>query len=85
MSKITFDYTRKGKVGTLTDIRGKVLIGVSVSGTEATIEHDLGYVPIGYIIMNKSANVDIWETTAATKKNIYLTASGSATINLLII
>lgn len=86
MSKITFDYTKgQGNIGTCVDIRGKIVSNVSLSAGQAIINHSLGYIPNGYIILKLSANVTVWESASADRKNIYLTASGSATATVLVI
>lgn len=54
-------------------------------GTQDTVAHDLGYVPQGYIPVDKDAAVDIYTGAAADDTNLYLKASTASTqVTLLV-
>lgn len=57
----------------------------ATAGTQDTVAHDLGYVPQGYIPVDKAVAVDIYTGTAADSTNLYLKASvASAKVTLLV-
>lgn len=57
----------------------------AAAGTQDTVAHDLGYVPKGYIPVDKSAAVDIYTGAAANDTNLYLKATvASVTVTLLV-
>lgn len=57
----------------------------ATSGTQDTVAHNLGYVPQGYIPVDKAAAVDIYTGAAADSENIYLKATTASTkVTLLV-
>jgi len=54
-------------------------------GTQDTIPHTLGYVPKGYIPVDKSAAGDFYTGATATATNLYLKCTvASVTVTLLV-
>jgi hypothetical protein len=48
--------------------------------------HNLGQVPTGFIVINKSATCDVWQaSTAWTETKIYLQSNAAANVTVLII
>lgn len=72
-------FTAVNRIGLLDN---RVITGISVS-TTAAVEHKLGRVPTGYIVINRNANAQIWNGTI-DDKFINLTSSGAVTISLLV-
>ena len=50
------------------------LIEATLFGEETTVYHGLGYVPMGFIVINKSGAGDVWGARVAdwTKENLFL-------------
>lgn len=54
-------------------------------GTQDTVAHNLGYIPQGYIPVDKSAAVDLYTGATADGTNLYLKASvASVKVTLLV-
>lgn len=62
-----------------------LLSGVHIETTLATgtqsVAHKLGRKPQGYIIVGKSANIDVWGNTFS-KANLELQSSGAVTVKI---
>lgn len=70
-------------------VTGLLKTGVSLSTTASLVRHDLGYEARGFIVVDKTASIDVYRDTSATnpdaKSFIALrTASGSGTVSLWI-
>jgi hypothetical protein len=63
--------------------RRQVIEDIAVSTTAVTISHRLGYVPEGYLVTKKNANVTVYNGDI-DQNTITLQASGNATISILI-
>lgn len=62
---------------------GVLLKDVVLSTTETNISHTLGRKYQGWIIVNKNAQQDIWESSSnLTQRFIALTAAGSVTVSI---
>lgn len=62
----------------------------STPNTQDTVSHQLGSIPIGYIVISKSAACDVYQQsntgTTWTKSNLYLKATASnVTVTLFLI
>ena len=60
-----------------------VIIKDVLVSTSARVEHKLGRVPTGYIIIRKNANAQVWNGSI-TEADIVLTSSAAVTVTLLI-
>ena len=69
-----------GEISFNENIKGG-LIEVTLYGEETTVYHGLGYVPTGFIVINKNGPGDIWGVRVDkwTKENLFL---GSSAENL---
>lgn len=56
----------------------------ALSGTTTLVRHGLGKIPIGWIIIDKNAQADVWRDPAIASTNdiIALKASGAVTVTL---
>lgn len=54
-----------------------------VINTATTIDHKLGRVPVGYLILQKNANANIWNG-AISENQIALNSSAAVTVTILI-
>lgn len=57
------------------------LLEIDVSTTATDFNHGLNRTPIGFLVIDKNANADIWKT-GATRTTIQLDASASASIKV---
>lgn len=56
------------------------------ASTSVAVTHNLGKLPVGYVVIGKSGNVQIWDgTPAADTQKIYLQASGAVTATVMVI
>lgn len=62
-------------------LNGLLLQNVSISTSGSQVEHKLGRVPQGWIVMDKTAQGDVWRDSWDDKV-IRLDASANTTINL---
>jgi len=72
-------FNELDKVSLLNNV---LLKNVSVN-TSATINHGLGREPVGYIVVRKSANAQIWDT-AITADSLTINSSAAITITLYV-
>lgn len=58
--------------------------GQALSGTTTLVRHGLGRIPVGWLIIDKTAQADVWRDTtqAMTNDIIPLKASGAVTVDL---
>jgi hypothetical protein len=62
---------------------GLLLTNINVGTSETKVEHQLRRAPIGWIIVNKSANADVWQSSGALNTAfLNLQASAPVTISL---
>jgi hypothetical protein len=61
---------------------GVLISDVSLNGSIA-INHKLARMPLGYFVVAKSSNVNIWDT-AKTVDTLTLNSSGSTTISIYV-
>lgn len=56
----------------------------ALSGTTTLVRHGLGRIPTGWLIIDKTAQADVWRDTTQTmtKDVIPLKASGAVTVTL---
>ena len=60
-------------------------VEVTVGTTETTVAHTLGRIPLDGFIINRAGSGNVFRgATAWTASNIYLTASASVTVTLLL-
>lgn len=64
-------------------ILDSVTISNVVINTSKSLEHKLGRIPKGYLIIQKNANAQVWNGSI-TDTNIVLTSSAAVTVTLLI-
>ena len=57
---------------------------VSLSATPLQIAHRLGRVPVGYLVVDRDADRNVWTSAAATDRFLTLVSSGSVTVKLFI-
>lgn len=70
-------------------IKGSLFTSISLSTTASLIRHGFGYEARGFIVVDKTASVDVYRDTSATNPDsrqfiALRTASGSATVSLWI-
>lgn len=58
-----------------------VVIETQVSTTATKLNHGLSSMPVGWILLDKTANIDVWRTDW-DDKSITLDASGTGTIKV---
>ena len=59
------------------------LAAQAVGATEATIAHGLDHIPTDVILVAKGPYF-VWESTAATITDIFITASTTGTVDILV-
>jgi hypothetical protein len=62
-------------------VDGIQLSGLDLSTTATKINHKLGRLPQGWIVVDKNADARVW-STAKTKSTLTLTASATCTVSL---
>lgn len=70
-------------------LAGILFQNVNLSTSPSLIRHDLGYEARGFIVVDKTASIDVYRDTSATNPDArsfiaLRTASGSATVSLWI-
>lgn len=61
-------------------------VDVVLSTNVVSIEHKLGQVPYGFLVLNQNANANIWSASFAwTDTKIYLVASATVTARISIV
>ena len=61
-----------------------LIFSATLSASATPIQHRIGAIPTGYVILYKSANEDVW-CTGLDSSNITLTASGAVNVKILVI
>lgn len=62
-----------------------VTVVFTASATNVSLVHTLDRVPMGYIVVGRSAGITVYDgTTANTDKLIYVRASGAGTVKILV-
>lgn len=57
----------------------------SAANTDTTVPHSLGFLPNGYIVVGRSANMVIYDgATANTTTNLYLRSSATGSASIII-
>lgn len=64
-------------------INGRLMEDINITTTATAYEHKLGRVPIGWIVLDRGANVTVWRT-AWDDKTITLDSTGFTTIRVWI-
>jgi len=59
----------------------RVTITASIAATNTPIRHSLNRVPVGYLIVSKNANADIW-TVSLGRNEIVLIASAPVAVTM---
>lgn len=65
-------------------IDGVQLDGVELTTASKAIAHKLGRKPLGWIVVRKNSNANVWETAELTDKFITLQSSLSTTVSIWI-
>ncbi len=63
---------------------GIVLEDVAVSASPVRVPHLLGRAPVGFLVIGQTANVVVWNSAAANDVALTLTASATATVDILV-
>lgn len=58
--------------------------GLSLSTTETPVAHSLGAIP-SFVRVRLLGSATVYESTAATSSLVYLTASGSVTVDIEVV
>ena len=62
-----------------------VNVSFSSAVTNQAISHNLGRVPIGYIVIRRSANLSVWDGTSPfTSSYFYLASDAAGSVTLLV-
>lgn len=75
---------------TIAALEGGIFVGarrmtsVPVGTGSTPVFHRLGRVPVGWLVVRKTATCDVWETGATTADVINLIASVAVTVDLLV-
>lgn len=69
-------------VNRISILDNRIISNVVVS-TSTAVEHKLGRTPLGYIVINRNANAQIWNGTI-DDKFLNLNSSGAVTVSLLV-
>lgn len=64
----------------------KVIENIAVATTPTQINHGLDRVPVGFIVVDRTANVNVWRDASGVvpSKILTLVASAPATISILV-
>lgn len=65
-------------------LRGRLLTSQAVGTSSTTIYHNLGRIPVGWLVVRRRASVTVYETGAATATTINLISSSAATLDIWI-
>lgn len=67
-------------------INGQVLKGILLTtGQDNPVSHKLGRELVGYIVIKKNANADVWDSTSATPTlTVVLQTSANCTVDLYV-
>lgn len=67
-------------------INGQVLKGVSLTtGQDNIVNHRLGRELVGYIVIKKNANADVWDSSTLTPAlTVVLQTSANCTVDLYV-
>lgn len=65
-------------------VRKVTVTGVQLSGTTVKVPHQLGRVPVGWLVTDKNAQADVWRdiSVTSTGDTIPLKASATVTVTL---
>lgn len=67
-------------------VDGRTLTGVSIASTATAVNHGLGRLPLGWIVITNSSSGVVFEATAdrlaRTDKQLRLTASAATVVDL---
>lgn len=70
------------------NVRCSISQGVTIngSGSDTRIDHNLGSIPLGYVVIKRNGNFQVYDgTTAWTSNSIYLRSSSSGVVNLIVL
>lgn len=59
----------------------RITVTADIAATNTTIVHNLGRTPVGYLIISKNANADVW-TVSLARGEIVLIASAPVTVTM---
>lgn len=68
-------------------LESNLLTNISIGTTATAVDHGLGRQPFGFIVVDSTANVQVWRSSTpseAPSKLLMLQASSAATVSLLI-
>jgi hypothetical protein len=68
-------------------LEANLVANVSVSTTATGVEHGLNRQPLGFIVVDRTSNTQVWRSatpSAAPEKLLMLEASATTTISILI-
>lgn len=83
LQKLQDNCERKFDVYDFLPFFGGILIkDVAITTSDTTINHGLKKVPVGYLVVKKNANAQIWDTANFNQNNITLRASATVTANV---
>ena len=60
------------------------LIGISVGTTEAAVEHGIGDVPLGFLVVGDTCD-NLRKSKASDGRNIYLIADAAGEVDLIVL
>lgn len=61
---------------------GARMTSVVIAGSSTRVAHGLGRVPLGFLILKRNANQNVWEASAADSRFLNLQAGGAVTVDL---
>jgi hypothetical protein len=73
-----------GRIGFTDNIYCQI-VDVTLPLGNTAVAHTFGKVPIGFLVLTKNANVDIWQVTEWTDTYIYLQVNNTVTAKIAII
>lgn len=75
-----------GKIEFGTNVKGQIVSVTFLANTVTAVPHTLGYVPMGYIPISKSAAGDIFTARSGdwTSSTIYLQCNGAVAAKLFV-
>ena len=64
-------------------LKGRLIEGIEVTTATKTVEHKLGRSIVGWFIVNKNANADVWDAgTTDTDSTKFLVLDSTATVTI---
>lgn len=75
-----------GKISATDNLQASLQTVAFPSATTLTVNHGLGVMPIGYVIISKSTTAQVWDGSGGlTPSTVSLQSDGAVTVKILVL